>query len=400
MRRLGLGGGFLGRKGVLGPSDPFAALIYGVNFAADTEKGGFQTYGNNTNDGRLFRDGVNSVASFCPPNPDGSGTLVSVASSGLRRTTAGIWQYPSLTNRLLWNRDWTNVAWTKTNMTATKDQVGSNGAVNSATRLTATAANATISQTITLASGQVVGSLDIKRITGTGNIDISVDGTTFTTITGLDGTYRLKYLTQAAVTNPVYTIRIATSGDEVAVDFGHLITPANSMNVPKQERVATTTATVLNTQCRPTADATDVSPQSLILAARQPFAFFAKLRSERGNGAGIITGIDTTFCTVVANGGGTFASGGGTATWPDGAFITGLVNSNKVAGCFDGSGNIRVACNGQYGESTGATFNATLDHWDLGTNGNGGRSIYGVFEDFEMAPSAMFSQTELINMTT
>ncbi|WP_206520577.1 hypothetical protein, partial [Mesorhizobium sp. M1A.T.Ca.IN.004.03.1.1] len=45
----------------------------GVDFAAGTAFGGFQTYGNNTNDGRLFRDPTNVVASFCPPNADGTG---------------------------------------------------------------------------------------------------------------------------------------------------------------------------------------------------------------------------------------------------------------------------------------------------------------------------------------
>lgn len=373
----------------------------GVDFAAGTVFGGSQPYGNNTNDGRLFRDPTNVVASFCPPNADGTGTLVSVGSSGIRRTTAGQWAYPSFTNRCLWNRDLTNAAWTKTNVTATLNQTGANGSNNAATLLAATAANGTVTQAITLASGQVVLSLDIKRVSGSGNIDLTVDGgTSWTTITGLTTSYQLKYITQAAVTNPTIGIRIVASGDSVAVDFVHLITPANSMNIPKQERVATTSSTVLNSQSRPSADIADAAPNTLITIARGPHGFYWQGRSERGNGAGLITGATNLFCSVITNNAVTYAVGGGTAQSADNAFKVGLNQVNKVAG-FQSGGTVKLCVNGgTVVSASGATNDAAMDHWDLSTNGAGSRSIYGVTEAFRMGANATFTDAELIAMTT
>lgn len=393
-----------GGEGIIGGNvNPFNLFGVQIDYAAGTAIGGTQPYGSNSNDGRLWRDGTNSVASFCPPNADGTGTLVSVSSSGLRRTTAGVWHYPSLTNRALWNRDLTNAAWVSGGggVTTAKNQTGADGAANAATLLTASGANGTLIQSITLASGQVVLSMDIKRVTGSGNIDITVDnGATWTTISGLTTSYQQKFMTQAAVTNPQIGFRIVTSGDQIAVDFVHLITPANSMNVPKAERVATTSATVLNTQSRPTADGTDVSPQTLILTFRQPFAFYWEGTSQRGAGAGFLTGIDTTFASIITNNAVSFASGSGTAQTPDGVFNVGAGVINKIAGCFDGSGVIRVSCNGQHGASTGATANATLDHLDESTNGAGTRATYGVTRKGFYQAGRMFSLAQLDFMTT
>jgi hypothetical protein len=377
----------------------------GVDFVAATAFGGFQTYGNNTNDGRLFRDPTNVVASFCPPNADGTGTLVSVASSGIRRTTAGQWAYPSFTNRALWNRDLTNAAWTKTNVTATLNQTGANGSANAATLLAATAGNGTVTQAITLASGQVVLSLDIKRVSGSGNIDLTVDGgTSWTTITGLTTSYQLKFITQAAVTNPTIGIRIVTSGDSVAVDFVHLITPSNSMNVPKQERVATTTATVLNSQSRPSADIADAAPNTLINMARGYFGFYWQGRSERATGAFPITGATGVFCSVLSTGSGgavRFTVNAGVSTTADLTWKVGLTQVNKIAGYFKSDGTVKMAANGVLGSSgTGGTPEVALDHWDLSTNGAGQNSLYGVTEQFKMGSGISFTDAELISMTT
>ena len=67
-----------------------------------------------------------------------------------RRTDRGLLIEETRTNVVLHNRDLTNAAWVKTNMTAVKDQTGVDGVANSASKITATAANATVLQTITL----------------------------------------------------------------------------------------------------------------------------------------------------------------------------------------------------------------------------------------------------------
>lgn len=121
------------------------------------------------------------------------------------------------TNIGLHSDDGTNAAWVKSNTTAAKTSTGPDGVANSATRVTATAGNGTILQTVTSGSATRAYSVWLKRITGTGNIQLTVDnGSTWTTKT-ITSSWARYDISQAAVTNPVFGIRIVTSGD--AVDF-------------------------------------------------------------------------------------------------------------------------------------------------------------------------------------
>jgi hypothetical protein len=377
--------------------DPLSLFTYDIDFVAGTAKGGTQPYGNNTDDGRLFRDPTNTTAGFCPNQ---AGTLSAVAAAGIKRTDKGAWNYPSTTCRNLWARDMTNAAWVASNVTVAKTQTGFDGTANAASSITASANNGTVLQTITLASSTVLYSADIKRLTGTGTLEMTVDGgTTWTAITGLTSIYQLKFIVQAAVTNPVIGFRIGTSGDSFAVDFNQLINPVNSVNLPSQTRVATTSATILNSQSRPSANAADAAPKSLITTGQGPFAFYWQGRSERASGGFIITGATAIFCSVQSDGSVKFSANAGNASSNVGVWRTGLASLNKVAGCFDGT-RIRCACNGTANEALGGTIEAALDHFDLNTNGAGQNSGYGVTERFAMAPNLMFSLADMVAMTT
>ncbi len=150
-------------------------------------------------------------------NRDGS--LTSFASGALRYGDMGLLVEPARTNVVLWCRDLTNAAWTKTNVTAAKTATGWDGVANSCTRLTATSANGTVSQSITLASSARWQSAWMRRVTGTGAIDFSMDGgTTYTTVYPTTAGGRVEIPTQT-LANPTVVIRIATSGDEIDVDF-------------------------------------------------------------------------------------------------------------------------------------------------------------------------------------
>lgn len=135
------------------------------------------------------------------------------------REAAGITLQPALANVVLWNRDLTNAAWAKTSVTPVKDQVGVDGVANSASRITATAANGTCLQAITLASSQRFQTAYVMRLVGSGPIQMTTDGgTTWTNIT-VTATWTRVSIPAQTVTNPSVGFRIATSGDSIAVDL-------------------------------------------------------------------------------------------------------------------------------------------------------------------------------------
>jgi hypothetical protein len=125
------------------------------------------------------------------------------------------------TNSLLHARDLSNAAWAKVNCTGVKNAVGSDGATNSASTMTATGAAATCLQTLALAAAARSYSVKLKRKTGTGTVSICRDGVTFTNITAQinSSTYTTVKIENTSVLNPICGIKLATSGDAVYVDW-------------------------------------------------------------------------------------------------------------------------------------------------------------------------------------
>jgi len=111
--------------------------------------------------------------------------------------------------------------WSKSNVTVAKDQTGVDGVANACTSITATADNAVLIQPISLASGSRTGSVYLKRITGTGNVQVSLDGTTYSTV-DLSTTEWRRIVLSGTVTNPTVGIKLAVSGDAVAMDYGQV----------------------------------------------------------------------------------------------------------------------------------------------------------------------------------
>lgn len=163
-----------------------------------------------------------------------SGTLMVAYSAGVPDLPAcdpgtssvlGMGIFGGTTNLLLQDRNWSNASWTASNVTATQTAAtGVDGTAASATFLTATAGNATVLQSITHASANICGSYYIKRVTGTGEIDITIDGgTTWTAITApLSTAWTRASRCQTSLTNPNFGIRIVTNADEVEVDGGQV----------------------------------------------------------------------------------------------------------------------------------------------------------------------------------
>lgn len=127
-------------------------------------------------------------------------------------------------NKALNNRDFTDADWATPNITPLKDAVGADGVANAASSLEATAGNATALQTVTIDSAQFTYSIDVRRKSGTGTIEITDDnGSNFTDITTSinDTTYTRFQLTRTQE-NPIFGVRIVTSGDEIEVDYAQL----------------------------------------------------------------------------------------------------------------------------------------------------------------------------------
>jgi hypothetical protein len=136
----------------------------------------------------------------------------------LKTQTAGYYMVQNA-NQLLYSQDFSNAVWVKTNATMTAGQTDPSAGTQAFT-MTATGANATLLQTLTL-DGTLNRdfSLYIKRKTGVGNIYIAVDS----------GTYVLKAVTGAWVRYDTFLaesgtvaagIKIETSGDEVYIAWG------------------------------------------------------------------------------------------------------------------------------------------------------------------------------------
>lgn len=148
----------------------------------------------------------------------------------------------SRVNLVRWNRDLTNAVWTKANATAVKDQTGIDGVANSASRITASAANGTCLQANTSGSQGRVQAAYVKRLVGTGTVDMTMDGGTTWTAIAVTGSWTRVTIPGQTVANPSSGFRIQTNGDSIAVDY----VQNESANVlaPVSSPIATTTASV------------------------------------------------------------------------------------------------------------------------------------------------------------
>jgi hypothetical protein len=175
-----------------------------------------------------------------------SGLLVSAAIDAARfdydpstLAARGLLLEEARTNVVQRNRDLTNAAWTSTNVTAVKDQTGIDGVANSASRITATAGNGTCLQAITLASSARFQTAWVKRLVGSGVVNMTMNnGSTWTVISPTASWTRVSIPT-ATLANPTVGFRLVTSGDSIAVDFVQ-----NENGAFATSEIGTTTASV------------------------------------------------------------------------------------------------------------------------------------------------------------
>jgi hypothetical protein len=126
---------------------------------------------------------------------------------------------PSAQNLALHSRDLTNAVWSGTTVTTAKNAVGADGVASGATTITATDASGTVIQALSHASQSRVFSAYIRRVTGTGAIQLTTNGgTNWTTVT-ISSLYTQVACAAQTVASGTIGIRLAVSGDVIEVDF-------------------------------------------------------------------------------------------------------------------------------------------------------------------------------------
>lgn len=179
------------------------------------------------------------------PSPDGQ-TLTQcpanrpvITTGRTDRTVLGLLHQPTRGNYAVHSRDLSQAAWTKTSMTCARTATGMRLDANGASRCESTVAGGSVVQSITLASGARSASFRIRRVTGTGAVEVTLDGSTWYAAPGLSSGTSWVWVTSlqtvgcapgcavvsglsATLANPSIGIRLAELGDVVDVDFVQL----------------------------------------------------------------------------------------------------------------------------------------------------------------------------------
>jgi hypothetical protein len=383
--------------GPWGQTGTIADFTYDIDFVANTVKGGFQTYGNNNNDGRFFRDSGVANACFIP---NAAGGLTSTAALGMRRSTKGTISFQNIGTLGLWNRDFTQAAWVKTNVTATKNQVGADGTANAASLLAATASAATVLQSTTSASANRVAIPFVKRVSGTGTIEFTFDGTTFIDITASinSSTYTKVLVSASAITNPNFGFRIGTSGDSIAVDFCNITGQLQGLNLDPMHYptiVGSAFGSIFHET--PWALNTDAGPLSPII--KGAYAAYWQGYNYVPDLGGLWVSDGVTNCKLLTGNNVQFSASVNLNTtggeWKTGEQV------NKVAAYLDASGNMALCVNGgTVYTRTGGSLSPSATHFVLSNNGAATLPLNGWTERFAIDANLTFTAAQLQKMTT
>jgi len=154
-----------------------------------------------------------------------SGLIESVASGvpridWLGQSCPALLVEPSATNLVLQSRDLSvSGSWTASGITAVRNATGADGTASGACTLTSTAADATIVQNLSHASQSRIFSASIRRVSGSGGIELTTNGgTNWTAVTITTAFTRVACAAQTVASGQV-GIRMKQSDNVIEVDF-------------------------------------------------------------------------------------------------------------------------------------------------------------------------------------
>ena len=119
-------------------------------------------------------------------------------------------------NLFIQSNTFTNAAWVATSATIASGVTAPDGTAT-AYSMTATAGNATLYQTLTLTATAYTESIWIQRVTGTGTINLTLDGTTLSPVTITGSWAKYTYTATPSAGSKTIGIQIVTSGDAINI---------------------------------------------------------------------------------------------------------------------------------------------------------------------------------------
>jgi hypothetical protein len=181
-----------------------------------------------------------------------SGLIESVASGVLRLdypVTGGCPAAliePAGTNLVLQSRDLSvSGNWTVSGITAVKNATGADNTASGATTLTATTASGTITQALSHASQSRIFSAVMRRVSGSGAVELTTNGGTNWDAVTLTTGYTQLACTARTVASGTVGIRMIASGDVIEVDFTQgEVGPVATSPIPTTTASATRNADV------------------------------------------------------------------------------------------------------------------------------------------------------------
>lgn len=376
------------------PSNPVSGsnVFIDLDFVNGVYLGG--TIPEGSNGGTLLRQQIVNVNPSFMENVDGS-LKTFTATSSVRRTDKGLMSDGnSRACQIIQNRDLTNVAWTKTNCTALKNQTGRTGVANSASQLTMTADAGTCLQSVTISASTFYGYIEAKRISGTGTLSFTIDGTNFTVLDLSAPIFNSWAVGAVGATTPGagtfnMGFRGSTNGDVWAIDFVNVNPQPLEMSP-----IATVAAKVTGTFDRPSAYDSFNSPLQTYFASTSVRCVYAEFAFRTAGG--IITASTGTLLNVRSTDCQAFSAAVTTGNAPTLATSPRLTQLNKVMAWQTPSQTGICLNGGTIVTASGAAPNGGNDHWDLLTNGSSSASIDGrctrmIF--FNAVPSASLIQS-------
>ncbi len=375
--------------------NPLDSLTYLVDWRAGTASpapGVDFTTANVANGGQLMKDYGNYTVTW---GERLDGGVVQLQNAGIRRTDRGLVNYSFGSNIALWCRDLTNAAWAAANATVAKNQTGNiptgtGSGTNTASSITATANGATVLQTIVNTSKVRAVSAWLKRLTGTGTVEMTVDGgLTWTVVVTTSNWARCKVPLQT-LADPSIGFRLGTSGDSIAVDLVQCQTGFHGPPIVTTTAAVTTSDTRVSMQ-EPAGGSSPIIP--IMKTGR--FTFFAEMEFERSDAASAIFTSDGGFVCNLQTDGRIIVQVNGLNAYTDaGIPIYKDGRLNRIAG-WVGDGQVVIAVNGTIKTIALATPVLTMTHNDVATQGSGGSSSRSYISKTGFAASRLTDQQYL-----